>query len=164
MDLTKIAQHNIFDLISKDWMLITAGNSEKFNTMTASWGGFGFIWNKPVAFIFVRESRYTHEFLGNDNKVTLSFFDEKYRNALKICGSQSGRNTNKVKDANLTPKILSNGAVTFEEAHTTANCRILYSTQMVEKDFRENALFEQFYIKAPGGLHTMYIVEINEVG
>ena len=116
MDLTKITKHDIFNLISKDWMLITAGDSTKFNTMTASWGGFGYIWNRPVAYIFIRESRYTHEFMDKGDKVTLSFFSEEYRDALKLCGSQSGRDT-----------------------------------------------FEQFYVKSPGGLHTMYIVEIEDV-
>jgi hypothetical protein len=42
---------NFFENISNEWMLITAGNKEKFNTMTASWGGIGYLWNKPVAFI-----------------------------------------------------------------------------------------------------------------
>ena len=35
---------NPFTLINKDWMLITAGDGEKHNTMTASWGGVGELW------------------------------------------------------------------------------------------------------------------------
>ena len=50
------------DKIGKDWTLISAGNIDNFNMMTASWGGVGFLWNKPVAFIFVRPNRYTFEF------------------------------------------------------------------------------------------------------
>ena len=50
---------NPFTKISKQWMLVTAGSEEKSNTMTASWGGVGFIWNKPVSFIFIRPQRYT---------------------------------------------------------------------------------------------------------
>lgn len=163
MDLTKISKHDIFNLISKDWMLITAGDSQKFNTMTASWGGFGYIWNRPVAFIFIRESRYTHEFTESGDKITLSFFDEKYRQALQICGSKSGRDTDKVKAANLTPKFLNNGAVTFAEAHTTVNCRKLFASTMQGDQFADQEIFNQFYIKAPGGLHTMYVVEILDV-
>ena len=37
---------NPFDLIGKQWMLITAGNEEKCNTMTASWGGVGIMWER----------------------------------------------------------------------------------------------------------------------
>lgn len=40
---------NVFDLIGKQWMLVTAGNKDKFNTMTASWGAMGILFNKPVA-------------------------------------------------------------------------------------------------------------------
>lgn len=163
MDLSKISKHDIFNLISKDWMLITAGDSAKFNTMTASWGGFGYIWNRHVAFIFIRESRYTHEFTESGNKITLSFFDEKYRQALQICGSKSGRDTDKVKAANLTPKFLNNGAVTFAEAHTTVKCRKLFASSMEESQFNDKEIFNQFYIKSPGGLHTMYVVEILDV-
>lgn len=163
MDLTKITKHDIFNLISKDWMLITAGEGEKFNTMTASWGGFGYIWNRPVAFVFIRESRYTREFVKNGDRLTLSFFDEKYRGALRICGSKSGRDTDKVKEAGLTPKILGNNTVTFAEAHTTIVCRKLLSSLLEEQNYIDKSIFEQFYVKAPGGLHEMYIVEIEDI-
>ena len=54
---------NLFQTIGKEWMLVTAGTPEKFNTMTASWGGTGWLWNKPVAFVFIRPERYTYEFI-----------------------------------------------------------------------------------------------------
>ena len=50
---------NPFTSIGKDWMLITAGDAAQYNTMTASWGGLGFLWNKPVSYIFIRPQRYT---------------------------------------------------------------------------------------------------------
>ena len=37
-ELKTLANENAFDLIGKEWMLVTAGNKEKFNTMTASRG------------------------------------------------------------------------------------------------------------------------------
>ena len=60
IDLLEI---NPFTKISNDWMLIAAGNQEKVNAMTASWGGFGVLWGKNVSYIFVREKIYTKEFL-----------------------------------------------------------------------------------------------------
>ncbi len=50
----KDLKENFFEAIGKEWMLVTAGTKEKFNTMTASWGGIGWLWNKPVAFVFIR--------------------------------------------------------------------------------------------------------------
>ena len=75
---------NIIQKIGFDWMLITAGNPEKFNTMTASWGGMGFLWNKPVAFIFIRPQRFTYEFAELNEYYTLHFFEEKYREILNF--------------------------------------------------------------------------------
>lgn len=64
---------NMFNAIGDEWMLVTAGTPEKFNMMTASWGGVGVLWAKPVAFIFIRPERYTYEFIENGDGVTLSF-------------------------------------------------------------------------------------------
>ena len=50
-DINILGKENAFDLIGKEWMLVTAGTEDKFNTMTASWGGVGILWNKPVAFL-----------------------------------------------------------------------------------------------------------------
>lgn len=54
---------NVFTTIGKEWMLVTAGTKDKFNMMTASWGCLGWLWNKPVAVMFIRPERYTHEFI-----------------------------------------------------------------------------------------------------
>ena len=64
---------NAFKLIGKDWMLITAGTRDKFNMMTASWGGMGNLWMNPVCFTFIRPTRYTYEFAEkNECSDTLS--------------------------------------------------------------------------------------------
>ena len=36
-----LGREDTIKLISKEWMLVTAGTSESFNTMTANWGGIG---------------------------------------------------------------------------------------------------------------------------
>ena len=53
----KDLSENFFEVIGKEWMLVTAGSKEHFNTMTASWGGIGWLWNKPVVFVFIRSER-----------------------------------------------------------------------------------------------------------
>ena len=98
-----LGKEDALNLIGKQWMLVTAGTSEKFNTMTASWGGLGWLWNKPVAFVFIRPERYTHGFIEASDCMTLSFYGEEYREALKICGTKSGRDTDKVAATGLTP-------------------------------------------------------------
>ena len=58
-----VIERNVFSLIGSDWLLVTGGDREKFNSMTVSWGGMGVLWNKNVAFIFIRRTRYTLEFI-----------------------------------------------------------------------------------------------------
>ncbi|GAF94493.1 unnamed protein product, partial [marine sediment metagenome] len=81
---------NFIHVIGNEWLLITAGNTEKFNTMTASWGAVGVFWNKPVAICFIRPTRYTFNFVNTHDVFTLSFFTENERDILNFCGTQSG--------------------------------------------------------------------------
>ena len=98
----KDLKENFFEAIGKEWMLVTAGTKEKFNTMTASWGGIGWLWNKPVAFVFIRPERYTYEFVEKNDYLTLSFLGEENKKIHAVCGSKSGRNIDKVKERSIT--------------------------------------------------------------
>ena len=163
-ELSVLGNENQFDLIGKQWMLITSGDTSKYNTMTASWGGFGHLWDKEVAFIFGRPERYTHEFIEANDRLTLSFFDEKYRQALQICGTKSGRDGDKVKEAGLTPISLESNTTTFDEARMVLDCRKLFKTEMTEAAFLDKEVRERYYNPQPGGgYHTIYVVEIENV-
>ena len=162
-DINVLMKENVWDLIGKQWMLITAGNEEGFNTMTASWGGIGWLWNKPVAFIFIRPERYTHQFVEQNECLTLSFLPEEYRKSLQICGTVSGRDTNKVADANLTPEFLADGVVTFAQSRLTLVCKKLFKSSMTEDSFIDKEVLKRWYNNQPGGsLHDVYVVEIEE--
>lgn len=161
-DISVLGKENAFDLIGKEWMLVTAGTEEKFNTMTASWGGVGILWNKTVAFLFIRPERYTHGFLEENERVTLSFYGEEYRKALQICGTKSGRDTDKVKECGFTPLKLESGAMTFAESRMTLDCRKLFKTEMTEANFIDREILDKQY-GAHGGMHTVYVVEIESV-
>lgn len=164
-DISILGKENAFDLIGKEWMLITAKRDDnKVNTMTASWGGIGWLWNKPVAFIFVRPERYTHEFIEEADRLTLSFYPESMRQALQICGTKSGRDGDKIQEAGLTPLALESGAVTFDQSRLTLDCRKLFKSDMQAANFLDKTLLERWYNDQPGGgLHTIYVVEIEEV-
>ncbi len=97
---------NPFTSIGSDWMLVTAGGRDGWNTMTAAWGGIGFIWRTPAVFVFVRYSRYTYEFMEQNSHFTLSFFGPEWKKALDYCGSHSGRDVDKAEETGLTPLFL----------------------------------------------------------
>lgn len=160
--LEVLGKENAFELIGKQWMLVTAGYEEHFNTMTASWGGIGWLWNKPVAFVFIRPERYTHQFIDSNSRLTLSFYSEAYRKVLQLCGTQSGRDTDKVVATGLTPVTLPTGAITFAQSRLTLDCRKLFKAPMQESHFIDSELLDKWY-GAHGGLHDVYVVEIEDV-
>jgi len=152
---------NPFTLIANDWMLITAGPPESFNTMTASWGGVGHIWGKDVCWCVVRPVRHTYRFMEENPGFTLTFFDERYREALNICGTRSGRDGNKVADAGLTPVAGPiEGTTTFAEARLVIACRKLYTHDIDAARFVDPALDQNYPNK---DYHRMYFGEIVEV-
>ena len=92
-----------FHAIGSDWMLITAEKEGRVNTMTASWGGLGVIWGRNAAYVFVRDSRYTKEFMDASDTFSLTFFDrEKYADMLAYMGKVSGRDEDKIARWNLS--------------------------------------------------------------
>lgn len=153
-------QFNPFTKIGKEWLLITAGNSEKFNTMTASWGGLGVYWSKNVVTTYIRPQRYTKEFVDNNDTFTIAFFDETYREALNICGTISGRDINKVEKAGLTPYFVDD-TVAFEEANMIMVCKKLYHDTMPLENFDAKENDKKWYPEKD--YHTMYISEIIKV-
>ncbi|WP_455673317.1 flavin reductase family protein [Phocaeicola sp.] len=154
---------NLFNAIGKEWMLVTSGTKEKFNTMTASWGGTGFLWNKPVAFIFIRPERYTFEFIEQNEFLTLSFLGEENKAVHKICGSQSGRNIDKIKETGLQPIFTENGGITFGQSRLTFECRKLYADMIKPENFIDKSIIDKWYGGSHGDFHKMYVVEIIRV-
>jgi flavin reductase (DIM6/NTAB) family NADH-FMN oxidoreductase RutF len=152
---------NPFSMIGKDWMLLTAAKPDgSFNQMTASWGGLGILWGKPVCFCFIRPQRYTHEFSEAGDRLSATFFGEEYRRALTLCGRKSGREIDKVRECGLTPVRDERGTVYYEEAKVVLCCRKLYADQLKEDCFVDRAMLEHYPEK---DYHTVYVYEIEEV-
>ena len=153
-----------FAQFDKGWFLLTGGDfATKWNTMTVSWGFAGTMWGKPVVAVVVRPTRYTREFLDARAEFTLSAFPEKYRKALTICGTKSGRDCDKMALTGLTPVASETvKPPTFKEANLVLECRTLYRQPMTEASFIDRTPFEKCYSSA-ADLHIMYIAEVLTV-
>ena len=151
---------NPFKLIGSDWMLITAKKGEKTNMMTASWGGVGILWNKPVATIYVRPQRYTKEFIDNEEYFSLCVLPEEYRQILNYCGTKSGRDEDKIAETKLTVDE-SEKAPIFKESRLVLICKKLYAQDLTEQSFIDKSLVEKNY--QAKDFHTMYIAEIEKI-
>ncbi|MBI5540141.1 MAG: flavin reductase family protein [Bacteroidia bacterium] len=150
---------NIFKLIAKDWMLLSAGNIDNFNNMTASWGGMGNLWNKPVAFIFVRPPRYTYKFIESNDFFTINFFEEKYRDILNLSGTKSGRDIDKMKNIGLTPVESKNKSVYYSEARLIMECKKIYFQDINPENFLDDTIINKYPQK---DFHRMYVGEITQ--
>ncbi len=151
---------NAFKTIGKDWFLITATKDGKSNTMTASWGGMGIMWNKPVAYIFIRPQRYTKEFVDSADLLTLSVLPNSFRKNLTYFGTVSGRDEDKIAKSGLE-LIEEDGTAYFKDAETAMICRKLYKQEMFEDCFIDSESRAKWYPEKD--YHTMYVVEIEKL-
>lgn len=153
-------QFNPFSKISKEWMLITAGDKVKFNTMTASWGAMGHIWGKNSVTAYIRPQRYTKEFIDASGLFTVSFFGPEYKKALALCGAKSGRDSNKTEEAGLSPHFV-DGTTAFEQASMIMVCKKMFHTLLPENGFDVKEHIGEWYPQKD--FHTMYIGEVLKV-
>lgn len=151
---------NPFKMIGKDWFLITAGDENHVNTMTAGWGGLGVMWGKDVVFIVIRPERYTKEFVDKFDTFSLSFFDENHKKEMLYLGSVSGRQENKIQKSGLTV-LREDNIPYFKEAKTKMLCKKLYAQEMKEECFVDKELIEKWFPKKD--FHIMYVGEILKV-
>ena len=106
----------------------------------------------------MRPQRYTFEFTEKKDEFTLSFFDEKYRHALNVCGSVSGRDVNKVQESGLTPYFTEAGNPAFEEATLVLECKKLYTDFLKEEAFLDKKIVDSQY--GQKDFHKVYVAEI----
>ena len=152
---------NIFSSLNEDWMLITAADKAgKANTMTASWGCFGILWNKPVGVCFIRPQRYTLPFVEEAERFTMTFLRDGFREALTFCGTKSGRDRDKIAEAGLHP-VTFDGAVTFEEAKTVLIGRKLYVDCLKPEGFLDPSIPKAHYSRRD--FHKIFVAEIEKV-
>lgn len=139
--------------------LLTAGTIDKFNTMTIGWGVTGVLWGKDVFIAYVRPSRYTYQFMEENDYFTISFYDDEYKKELGYLGTKSGRDTDKVKDVCFTPVEVGE-SISFKEANLTILCKKIYYQDLDEKLFPEEVV-KKYYPN--DDVHRYYIGEIMDV-
>ena len=142
--------------IRDGWFLVTAEKDGKVNTLTASWGTVGNLWNKPVILIFIRPQRYTTEFLQAANEFTVTFFDG-YRKELGYLGTVSGRDEDKISKVKFNVEYIY-GRPVFKEGNLAAICKVLYKEPLKKEAFLDSELCSKMYEK--DDFSIIYVGEI----
>ena len=145
----KDLKFNPFNLIGGEWMLITAGDEHSslqakrpkgraVNTMTASWGHLGCLWgnNDPSAVVYIRESRYTKEFVDEEPYFSLCVMDKSFKKQMAYLGSTSGRDEDKIAKAGLTP-VYADNTVYFRERSGARRRRSMQKSSKVASSIRK---------------------------
>ncbi len=116
------------------------------------------MWNKPFAQVVVRPTRYTRQFMDQYDTFTLCAFPERYRKALKLLGSKSGRDGDKIAESGLTPIAASKvAAPAFAEAELIIECRKIYWDDFKPEHFLDHKIHANYPIK---DYHRVYFGEI----
>jgi len=154
--ISELKECNPFQQIGKEWMLVSAGDEQKANTMTASWGGMGVMWGSDVAYVVIRQSRFTKEFIDEQKCFSLSFPGEEYRQAMSYLGSVSGRTEDKLQKTDLHFEY-AQGIPYIKEAKQVFLCQVLSQTLLNTEDFVDAGVGKWY---EDGDLHTLYIAKI----
>jgi flavin reductase (DIM6/NTAB) family NADH-FMN oxidoreductase RutF len=153
----------INDLWLNKWFLLTSGDFEKdhFNTMTVAWGYFGIMWNKPMAVVVVRPTRFTFEFMEQYETFTLTTFDKTFKKDLNLLGTKSGRDGNKIAETGLTAvasKVVA--APAFKEAELVIECKKSYWDDFKPENFLDPEIEKKYPVK---DYHRMYFGEVLHI-
>ena len=145
-----------FDKFNKEWALVSAGNVDDFNTMTISWGSMGTLWSKPIVNVYIKPCRYTYQYMNDHDYFTVSFFDEKFREDLKILGTKSKRDVDKMALTKLHAKEVQ-GSIGFEEANCTIVCKKIYWQDLDLKRIPEDVVKKYYLTEEP---HRVFVGEV----
>lgn len=150
---------NVFNTV-RNWMVLTAGNEEKCNSMIVSWGAMGVMWGKNAATVYVRQNRYTKEFMDKEGYFTLSILPESAKKDMGYLGSHSGRDGDKYAETDLHPVAVED-SMAIEEAEYVFVVRKQLAQKLTEENFIDKDVYKRWYSNADeGNEHTMYIGEI----
>jgi len=153
----------INDLWGSKWFLLTSGDFKKkhYNTMTVAWGYFGIMWNKPVAVVVVRPTRFTYEYMEQYDTFTLTAFDKKYKKDLSLLGTKSGRDGDKISETKLTTvKSEIVDSPSFKEAELIVECKKIYWDDFKPDHFLDPSIEKSYPLQ---DYHRMYFGEIQKI-
>lgn len=158
-NFTKNLENTFNDFLSGAFL--TGKDGEVVNTMTISWGSIGFMWGKPMFMALVRTTRYTNELLDLGKSFTISIPKKgELKEALKICGSVSGRDINKESEANIKFKESKKvEAPVVEGCNKYYECNIVFSSKM-DLNNLDKDMVSSWYAKDKE--HILYFGEIVE--
>lgn len=154
----------------KDGALLTVKADGRVNSMAVAWGMLGFEWNRPIFTAFVRKSRYTSEIIAKNPEFTINIaLGEADKKIIGLCGSKSGRDTDKIKELGLTLEDGESVSVPgIRQMPLTLECKIIYKSEQDITKLKDeyarvfypgNGLGRDLHTEFYGEIVNAYIIE-----
>ena len=119
------------------------------------------MWGKPAAYVVIRPSRYTKEFVDSNDRLSISVLDDSYRDILKYFGTVSGRDEDKIEKSGL--ELAEEDDVPyFAASDIVLVCRKLYAQPMDSQFTLDHSVVDKWYPEEDNW-HTLYILEVEKV-
>jgi flavin reductase (DIM6/NTAB) family NADH-FMN oxidoreductase RutF len=161
----KMKEANIYDLnfsapreFGRNLVAISVGDENKYNAMTAARGTIGYLWELPVVTIYVRHSRYSHDFLLDNKRFSISFFGGDKKKELLYIGTHSGRDEDKLAKCGIE--------VAFEDsipylkgAKLVLLCESIFEDEVTRDKFIDKKIDDKIY-SSNLNYHTVYVGKI----
>lgn len=134
---------NIFlNNLRKSNALLVTKTDDKINAMQIGWGYMGYMWKKPSILISVRHSRYSYELLTNSDAFVISIpVNDDLKEVVKICGTYSGRNVNKIEKCGFEMEEGKMVDVPHIKGCISYECKIMYrqtiDSELIDRQLRE---------------------------
>lgn len=146
-------------------VLLTTQSGGEVDTMTIGWGTLGIEWKKPVFVAFVRQSRHTKTLLDKNPEFTVNIpLEQCDKNIIRVCGTQSGRDVDKIKKLGLTAVPGETVSVpAIAQLPLTLECKVLYQQDQDLSALCEESRNQCYKPGTPndGDSHTAYYGEIT---
>lgn len=128
-------EDDVFTLFGKIFPVVTVRTQEGCNSMVASGGGMAVHFRKPSVWLIFPVNRYTLQLIKKEQSYTLSFFPDSHREQFMFLGKKSGRDSDKMKEVDLTVIETPLGNMAFEEARLIIECKLTQVTTANAEDF-----------------------------
>ena len=151
----------------KKGVLLTTKDGDKLNTMAIGWAHLGIEWNTPTFIAYVRGCRFTKPLLDSTDEFTVNIplEGDADRNIIKVCGTKSGRDTDKFAQLGLTPEppeVISVPGI--RELPLTLECKVIYRQQQTPQCVLDDHIFthyEKNCVDIEQDYHTVYYGKIE---
>jgi flavin reductase (DIM6/NTAB) family NADH-FMN oxidoreductase RutF len=155
IDISSVFEETV-EYLKGDGVILLAGNPP--NPMTIGWGTIGYIWGRLIFTVLVRPSRFTFSLMESSTEFTVNLLPDEFIRQLSLCGTKSGRNTDKLiecgfqieKGINLVSPYIRESAVHFE-------CCIVHKHDLIPENLDIN-IAKRYY--PSDDFHKVYYGEI----